>query len=642
MKNFVYFIALSALLLVALSSCSPKKVETYEPSLMLSGVDIFRYENFFCADNLDNATIRPWWNKKFVDIKNVSIGGDERRCLRFFPSEIDSHDREVVFKNIEISGVSRLRFGIGIDPESRKSDAKEVVFEVFVISEKEKNMIFQHTIETKGEVGSESWSDFEVPLSSFAGKIVDISFSTKFIGKESADCECYFSEPVVYNLPFEKSWPNIIFISIDSLRADHLGCYGYIRDTSPNIDDFSRDCVLYRYSISQANWTLPSYASMFTALNPNKHLAGTLNRLRTRHITIAEVLSRLGYNTTSYNGGGYIDKSFGMDQGFSEYNSFPEKTTKNKDIRWVVPESKKWIEKNSNKGKFFLFIHTYEVHHPYNPPDEFKNMYETHKGDLSKFYRNLELFNGDLLGYIGFYEIKKLSLYKEIPEAHKKRFINLYDAGINHTDIWLGEFFTFLKDEGLYDESLIILNADHGQEFYDHIGWTHGHTVYSEVINVPMMIKYPEGKKQGIEKERISRSIDIAPTILEDFLGLHIENSPFDGRPLSKSLDDDDRTLSFCGSPKKIAVFRGDIKYICNFKKYNEAEPDLPREELYLFRKDFADKKMLTTDIVEDLPYFRNIVEKEGSLFGKKGEEEVTSEINDDLKERLKDLGYVQ
>ena len=292
---------------------------------------------------------------------------------------------------------------------------------------------------------------------------------------------------------------NIILISIDTLRADHLGCYGYKKNTSPHIDKFSEESVLFKQTIAHAPTTLPSHASIFTSLIPSHH--GSFHTpLSEDMLTMAEILKLQGYQTVSFNDGGYVSAKFGFDQGFDLYDSFakaPKGTFKNR-----VNKAIKWIKEN-HPDKFFLFLHTYEVHHPYTPKEEYLTLFEDdYSGNLPSD------ISVDLLKDIN---EKKLIIDKE----DKSHIINTYDAEIRSMDQSFSELLNFLRENNLYDSTLIIFTSDHGEEFGEHglMGW-HGVTLFDEVLHIPLIIKFPNSAFSKTVVDQQVRSIDILPTLL--------------------------------------------------------------------------------------------------------------------------------
>lgn len=312
---------------------------------------------------------------------------------------------------------------------------------------------------------------------------------------------------------------NIILISVDTLRADHLGCYGYKKNTSPHIDKFSKESILFKQNIAHAPTTLPSHASIFTSLIPSHH--GSFHTpLSEDVLTMAEILKLQGYKTVSFNDGGYVSAKFGFDQGFDLYDSFlkaPQGTFKNR-----VNKAIRWIKEN-HPDKFFLFLHTYEVHHPYTPKEKYLTLFEDdYSGNLPSD------ISVDLLRDIN---EKKLAIHQE----DKSHIINTYDAEIRSMDESFSELLNFLKEYNLYDTTLIIFTSDHGEEFGEHglMSW-HGVTLFDEVLHIPLIIKFPNSTFSNTIVRQQVGSIDILPTLL-DVIGIETSDI-FEGSSLVDSI----------------------------------------------------------------------------------------------------------
>lgn len=314
-----------------------------------------------------------------------------------------------------------------------------------------------------------------------------------------------FTTKAIFTEDYKSPDCNVILISIDTLRADHLGCYGYGKNTTPNIDEFSKDSVLFKETIAQASSTLPSHASIFTSLIPSHH--GAFFSMKTpipqEIVTMAEILKVNNYNTISYNGGGQIAAEFGLNQGFDLYDSWPSENITNETFIKKVNSAINWIKNNSGE-KFFLFLHTYETHHPYTPKKEYLDLFEKD-------------YSGDLSIRTGVGLLRKINKGKiKINKKDKEHIINTYDAEIYSMDKAFGVLVDFLKKESLYDNAIIIFTSDHGEEFGEHgmMGW-HSHTLYDEQLKVPLIVKFPDSKYTPRIIGEQTKSIDILPTLLD-------------------------------------------------------------------------------------------------------------------------------
>ena len=292
----------------------------------------------------------------------------------------------------------------------------------------------------------------------------------------------------------------VFLISIDTLRPDHLSCYGYTRMATPGIDRLAEDGIRFEAAIAHAPSTLPSHASMLTSLYPEHHGAyyGRKTRIPFTLPTIATVLSDVGYRTVSYNGGAQIAPEFGLNAGFDRYVTLGGTPfSVNNDSTFT------WIGKNSADSTFF-FLHTYEVHYPFTPRYKYlKELGNTYSGPLPRRIEKpllMEINQGK----------------RHVTQSDIRHIIDTYDAEILSMDDAVNVFIDSLKALGIYDDALIVFTADHGEEFGEHgmYGW-HGHTMYDELLHVPLIIKLPRSVAAGTVISKQVRSIDIAPTILE-------------------------------------------------------------------------------------------------------------------------------
>ncbi len=323
--------------------------------------------------------------------------------------------------------------------------------------------------------------------------------------------------------------PHIVIFSIDTLRADHLGCYGYGKDTSPNIDKFVKDSVFFKNAYSQAPITTPSHMTLFTALSPPVHginnicPVGLNHRLAKNIKTITELLQEKGYINVGIHGGGQVDGKIGFDRGFDEYN--------NKFGRWEKSLGKNslerfktitdcivgWLDTSRDKGEpLFLFLHHYLCHDPYvKGPTEFRDHFVDinaadpvlnirNKMNSSDFWRGVDL-NDPL---------------------HRRYIISLYDGGVYYSDYVFGRVMDTLKNNGIYDDSLIILLSDHGEEFNEHGGKTHGR-LWNEHLYVPLIIKFPGNQHAEMVIEEPVRIMDVLPTVC-DYIKIPV-NHPIQG-----------------------------------------------------------------------------------------------------------------
>ena len=292
--------------------------------------------------------------------------------------------------------------------------------------------------------------------------------------------------------------PNIILISIDTLRQDHVGTYGYHKDITPVLDSIASEGVKFRNSYAAAPWTLPSHMSMFTGLPPSvhkvdfdvKHLAQSLK-------TFPVMLKDNGYHTGGIISGVYLKSVYGFSRGFDVYkemfNSGAEKLT-DSGIDWI---------KGHSDRPFFLFLHYFDVHYPYRPPEKYAKRLgvDTAENKWLRYGR---------LSYMRKFSDPAIKMSPRI----RHRVEQLYDSEILRVDTNIGRLIEFLKDNKLYDSTVITVTSDHGEEFCEHGSFGHYHQLYAEVINVPLIIRLPGKLPPGkIHVEPVS-SVDIPVTLL--------------------------------------------------------------------------------------------------------------------------------
>jgi len=316
---------------------------------------------------------------------------------------------------------------------------------------------------------------------------------------------------------------NLIIIGFDPLGAKHMSAYGYFRKTTPNIDKFSKDVVLFKNAVSPSSWTLPVFMSWFTSLYPSQHkivnkyvsfkkgeeVFSNLSELSPSVVTLAQVLKKSGYATAGFTGDAGVGGMFGYDLGFDVYY---DKTTFG-GFDTVLPMALDWLEKHKNE-KFFLFIQAYDVHGRYQHSENFRSKF------LAPNYRGK--YKGTSEEY---WELRNLSLDEEfidMADDDVEFWRSWYDGKIFEADKKLGEFLKELKKLGIMDKTIMVISSASGNEFYEHGRFDHGYSLYDELIYVPLLIKIPENKGKIVESQ--VRTIDIMPTVLE-LLNINYEDS---------------------------------------------------------------------------------------------------------------------
>lgn len=296
--------------------------------------------------------------------------------------------------------------------------------------------------------------------------------------------------------------PSFILISLDALRFDHLGCYGYFRDTSPQMDRLADEGYKFEWAFSQAPTTLPSHMSMLTSLYPTVHGCRMGHRLPGERLTLAEYLREQGYGTAGCVGGGYMRKCYGFDQGFERYDD------RYKGFADAVRTVLGWLDGGLSKGPFFVFMHTYDIHSPYNPPEPYKSMYTdpNYAGGFNPSSKELARIR------------RRFDRHPELGHGLSDEDVDFivgrYDGGIRYVDGLIGKLMRGLREQGLLDTTWVVITADHGEEFAEHGTFLHG-MLYITVARVPLIIRPPGPPRKGVEVDEIVELLDLMPTFLD-------------------------------------------------------------------------------------------------------------------------------
>ncbi len=308
--------------------------------------------------------------------------------------------------------------------------------------------------------------------------------------------------------------PNVVLISLDTVRPDHLGCYGYAQDTSPNLDRLADRGVVFRKTWTQAPWTLPSHMSLFTSLPPSRHRVDSINRvLPAGMMTLPQVMQQQGYHTAALVNNGQVRDHWGFDRGFDLWREFqvdePEGNCEN-----ITRQAIDWLDAQASEEPFFLFLHYYDPHDAYAAPEEFrKRLGSSLSGEAAR----------ELVWQARMPE-------DPLPDSNSKdELIAAYDAEITWLDHELGRLFAALPEN-----TLVALFSDHGEAFEEH-GWTlHGATLYEEETRVAFLMQLPGDEHAGRIVDAPASLVDVAPTILRQ-CGLDVPPT-FQGIDLSPAM----------------------------------------------------------------------------------------------------------
>jgi arylsulfatase A-like enzyme len=304
---------------------------------------------------------------------------------------------------------------------------------------------------------------------------------------------------------------NVLIIAVDTLRADHLGCYGYSRDTTSEIDRLARSGVLCTRCLSSAPWTLPSFSTIFTSLHPTQHGATAVKtHMRDSFPTLAGILKENGYATGAIVNAPALKPANGVARGFDFYHMTP---LDGRNAAGTTRDALEWID-GVEDSSFFMFAHYFDPHLSYSPPPPYDRLYfPGYRGRIGNSF-NLE----------GFSRVRDSMFVQmqDLEEDDWKQIVALYDGEIAFTDSAVGMLLEGLEDRGILENTLIVFLSDHGEEFFEHGGFEHGHTLYDELIQVPLVFSLPGVLPQNVSIERQVRLLDVTPTIL-DMLDIPLE-----------------------------------------------------------------------------------------------------------------------
>ncbi len=420
----------------------------------------------------------------------------------------------------------------------------------------------------------------------------------------------------------------MILISIDTLRPDMLGAYGYPEPTSPALDAFAKEGVLFENAVSVAPWTLPAHGSMLTGFYPRHHGAVTdRNALRLEVPTLAEILSQRGFKTAAFTNSTYLMKRFGFHRGNDQFVYVLE-SQKAREPSQAFSKAMGWLSSRKANQPFFLFVHDYSVHSDYKSLPEFEEMF-------SQPYEGMANGSTEQLVFLSSGGI-------DFSEKDKDHLVDLYISGVRQLDSELEKFFAYLKANQLDQETLVILVSDHGEAFLEHGDVMHGATQYEEELRVPLLLRGP-GLPPGMRVSQVVSLIDIVPTVLS-ILGLVSGTEDWDGMDLSELW----RSMPSEEFSERVLFSEADHHYV--------EEPDIFRSARYkgmkLILNRQTDEKLLfdlsddpgeQEDVSPQYPEMTAFLSTALENFGEtRAPSEVLPVLSEEEQKRLEALGYIQ
>ncbi len=507
------------------------------------------------------------------------------------------------------------------------------------------------------EYSRNKWHDFSITFSSLFLNSQELTLNFFLLGDQEKlkYFGLFLSQPICLS-PFSSSTKvgrkelrekqNVIIISMDTVRADHVSCYGYKRRTTPCLDDISKQGTLFLNAYSPASWTLPAHLSLFSGMYSSRFLSRIKVRSQTVNFfyknrfsqfdTLAKLYQKEGYITGAFTGDGAVDSALGFSNGFHFYvNCLDIEQRKDKSEK-IFKKGINWIKENGGRINFFLFLHSYEAHQPH----------------FHRYFARKPLNMGRLRGHKKIVQVP----YEFVPTLEEKEFaVDLYDSSLLHLDRYLGLLIEKLEKLKLLSNTLIIILSDHGEDIWDHEWWGHG-GMYDEVLHVPLIFYNFGGVKPGTRVQSFVSLLDIYPTLAAAhklkpdlfFLSDGKDMFPlFQGKSLNRT-----KIFSECLiSPESddhpwyyLCLKDEHYKYLQR-KSYDGLK--IQEEEFYDLYKDPFERKNQAGQMPQKVEEFRNACEEQfhkiidDAAFLSDQELEYSPVETLELVERLKALGYL-
>jgi arylsulfatase A-like enzyme len=534
---------------------------------------------------------------------------------------------------LRIPAAARLDVGFGVVPQaySKRAWPGDLAFVDFSVTYQHgasSGLLAQQRITLPAQ-GLGQWHDVTVNLDGLAGTDGMLVLEATPSSPAAPDSDFVWTNPRL-NTGGASTATNVILISIDTLRADHLGVYGYAPPTSPNIDRMAAAGTVFRNFVASSSWTLPSHASMLTGLDPQRHGAVQFllfGPLPAELDMLAELLWDRGYETGGFVGGGYVGNYWNFGQGFDRYKENMVSQWADSDtLQWSVDQAKTWMEERHGRP-FFLFLHTYQVHMPYTPPPPFDTAFDPE-------------YRGPNARGLTMTDLRTLQRTSDVDARFLRHMEALYDGEIRAMDATLGDLIEFLRTSGLARNTCVIFTSDHGEEFREHGGLFHRQAkLYEELVHVPLIVWCPARFAAGRSIDGLASHTDIAPTILE-LTGAPVPDG-LDGRSLLAALEGKEqrgREVAISEVDGSIVQKTGTVKAI-RTDRYKLVESSIDgSEKLFDLRADPDERRDLRS---EEPAVARQVQALAGARDGKPPVAAAQVATPDaGVRERLRALGY--
>lgn len=507
-----------------------------------------------------------------------------------------------------------LRLAFAVLPNSTESEGA-LTFRVSIApAGGDSSTVLEQNLDFRSDL---AWEEHQIDLGRWEHQSVSLTLETNGSSGAESVWGAWATPEIVSSGQRPSSW-DVILISLDTLRADHLGSYGHHRPTSPNLDALAARGIRFSTAVSQSPWTRPSHDSLFRGLYP-------ASRAGLRSRPLAEVLWENGFRTGAITAGGQVDARFGFHRGFETYRV--DQWLRNPEL--VVDYLAQGRDRND-----LLFLHTFEIHDPYTdtrfaegmPPgrirDEFAARHQ-HK------WRN------------------------RITDEEKRYAEALYDGGIAFTDERVGIVLDDLEREGLLERTIVIVTSDHGEAFWEHGTWRHGATMYEHQLRVPLIVYLPKalrkelGTDRGLVVEQQVQLVDLYPTLL-DLLGIELDHK-VQGRSLLPLLEGEAMAAGWAFAENtgtksfERKAFRTDrYKFVYSYPKKRNRTNRHVSYQLFDLVED-PEERVNVADLHPELvESFMAQLQTLRQGQAEQLQETVPEGLDAELEERLRALGYVE
>ena len=330
---------------------------------------------------------------------------------------------------------------------------------------------------------------------------------------------------------------NVVICVIDAARADHVGCYGYPRETTPNIDALARDGIVFEKHFAQFPETRPSTASLFTGQHPDTHLAYDRRTIDPDSFTLAKGLKAVGYHTVLFSQNEYASPLWGLGAEFDEAYYEPHLKKGGRDIPEIWrPEALleligPWVAERPPEP-FFAYVHFMPPHNPYIGPPDVKHFFADEEPP------------GTWEAPFPFDEVEP-ELREKVKGRSQTRYVNLYDGNLRYGDWAVGELERLLQEAGVFEDTIFVVTSDHGEAFGEHGYWGHTFSAFDESIHIPLVVRLPGSERIVGRISGLTQSVDVLPTLL-GLLDIPYPREAVQGRSLVPLLSGEEEEVNEC------------------------------------------------------------------------------------------------